>query len=118
MDPNIEYSGIPTGSIVVGSIAKAKTYRYELRDPATGKYAKGPGTLKQNYPITNNPNTGPQQAQRTAFANAMTAWKALSEATKQTYRDRATQIRKDHPSPLNKKSGWLGVSLFISENIA
>lgn len=115
MDPNIKYGDIPVGLIIVGSIAKTKTYRYQRRNPDTGKYEKGPGTLKQNYPSSFGAESEAKTANRQRFANAMAAWKALSEEEKQTYGDRADEIRRNHPNPLDKKRWLLGHNLFISE---
>ena len=50
-----------------------------------------------------NPQTIPQQANRTKFANAMTAWGALTDEEKGVYNTRA------------KKRNMFGWGLFIRE---
>ena len=41
------------------------------------------------YTVPTNPQTAPQQANRSKFANAVAAWQALSEAEKNTWRKKA-----------------------------
>lgn len=122
IDPNIQFpvgnghpDEVPVGTIIVGSIAKEKTYRYELRDPVTGKYQRGPGTLRQNYPSSFGKESGAKIANRQRFRRAMAGWAALSDEEKQTYRDRAFKIRRDHRNPFDRKSWLLGHNLFVSE---
>lgn len=64
---------------------------------------RGKVPIKMKFYTPTNPQTVPQQANRTKFANAMTAWGALSSGDKAVYNARA------------KKRQMFGWGLFIRE---
>lgn len=59
---------------------------YQMRMTKRGKRP-----IKMKFYTPTNPRTVPQQANRTKFANAMTAWGALTNPQKQVYNQRAKQ---------------------------
>ena len=64
---------------------------------------QGKKPVKMKFYTPTNPQTVPQQANRTKFANAMAAWMALSSGDKAVYNARA------------KKRNMFGWGLFIRE---
>lgn len=71
---------------------------YQMRLTKTGKRP-----IKMKFYTPTNPQTVAQQNNRQKFADAMTAWGALTEPQKDSYTERA------------KKVGLFGWNLFIRE---
>lgn len=71
---------------------------YQMRMTKTGKRP-----IKMKFYTPTNPRTVAQQANRNKFADAMTAWQALTAGDKAQYNKRA------------KKKGMFGRNLFIRE---
>lgn len=71
---------------------------YQMRMTKRGKVP-----IKMKYYVPYNPETVPQQANRQKFADAMTAWQALTAPEKTAYNKRARNI------------GLFGRNLFIRE---
>lgn len=71
---------------------------YQMRMTKRGKVP-----IKMKFYTPTNPQTEAQQANRTKFANAMTAWQALTTEQKNAYNIRARNI------------GLFGRNLFIRE---
>ena len=71
---------------------------YQMRKMKIGKRP-----IKMRFYQPTNPRTTAQQANRQKFADAMTAWGALSSPEKQEYIERA------------KKSRIIGYNLFVKE---
>lgn len=71
---------------------------YQMRMTKRGKRP-----IKMNFYTPTNPQTEAQQANRTKFANAMSAWGALTPEEKSVYNERA------------KKRQMFGWGLFIRE---
>lgn len=71
---------------------------YQMRQTLTGKRP-----IKMKFYTPTNPQTVPQQANRTKFAAAMTAWGALTTEQKASYTTRA------------KRRNMFGWGLFIRE---
>lgn len=67
------------------------------------KTKRGKRPVKMKFYTPTNPQTVPQEANRTKFANAMSAWGALSSGDKAVYNGRA------------KKRNMFGWGLFIRE---
>jgi hypothetical protein len=64
---------------------------------------RGKVPIKMKFYVPTNPQTGPQQANRQKFADAMTAWMVLTSEQKEVYTKRA------------KKRGMFGWGLFVRE---
>lgn len=64
---------------------------------------RGKRPIRMKFYRPTNPETGPQQANREKFADAMAAWMALTDEEREVYRKRAR--------PLNL-NGW---NIFIRE---
>lgn len=64
---------------------------------------RGKVPIKMKYYVPTNPQTEPQQANRQKFADAMTAWHALTDEQKTEYNIRARHI------------GMFGRNLFIRD---
>lgn len=71
---------------------------YQMRMTKTGKRP-----IKMKFYVPTNPQTVPQEANRTKFATAMAEWMSLTAPQKQAYTDRA------------KKRNMFGHGLFIRE---
>jgi len=67
------------------------------------KCKDGKRTIKMKYYTPTNPQTIPQQANRSKFANAITAWQSLTLTQKEGYNERA------------KYKQYSGYNLFIRE---
>jgi len=63
----------------------------------------GKKTIKMSYYTPTNPQTVPQQANRSKFSNAVAGWQALSENQKEVYNERA------------KYKQYSGYNLYIRE---
>lgn len=71
---------------------------YQMRMTKTGKRP-----IKMKFYVPTNPQTEPQEANRSKFATAMSEWMSLTTEQKQAYTDRA------------KKRNMFGHGLFIRE---
>ena len=85
--------------IPLGVTARCKVSDYIFR------YRPGIGQERMDYYTPTNPRTATQQLMRKVFADATAAWKALSEAEKDEWRERA------------KSTHMLGPHLFQSHYI-
>ena len=100
------YQNVPLGTEARGSIAKTKTYRVRR---GNGEYGSVLGEKYQdtmNYYTPTNPQTAPQQANRTHFTDYVVLALALTEEQKQPYIERA-----------KKRGGQSWFSQYMSENL-
>lgn len=107
---NFELNPTPAHRTLFSFVARGKIGRPDLPNPHGhfGIYQirhtlKGPRVIRMKFYTPTNPQTVPQQANRTKFANAMAAWQSLTEEEKGVYRKRA------------KKRSMFGWGLFIRE---
>lgn len=100
---NFELSDEVLSPFFLGFQAYGKLGRPEWSDPlgVYGIYQRrmlknGKGYIKMKFYTPTNPQTVPQQANRTKFADAMAAWMALTSEQKSAYTKRAKK-RGKHP---------------------
>jgi len=90
---NREYSGIPIGIAIRGSIAD--TYIYRVR-PGNGYYNAILGEVYQDkyaYFVPSSINNAEGQAARNALTTAVSNWQGFSAAVKRAYDIRAQRAR-------------------------
>lgn len=93
---NFELAVVTPPFFRIGFGVSKKLGRPEWNDPANvfGIYQmrmtkKGKVPIKMKFYVPTNPQTVPQQANRTKFAAAMSAWGALTAPEKAVYAERA-----------------------------
>lgn len=92
--------GIPLGIDVRGTVrrcqgntSQAVVFRVRRGNGVAGSISGHRYQDKMKYYTPTNPQTVPQQANRTKFSNGITAWQALSDSQKNVYRARAIRLR-------------------------
>lgn len=93
---NFELAPQPLVRFPLGFLVWKKLGRPEWDDPLgvygiyqRRKMKSGKGYIKMKFYTPTNPQTEPQQANRTKFADAMSAWGALTPEEKAPYYERA-----------------------------
>lgn len=107
---NFDFVSTPSGTFFIGFGMRKKLGKPGQPDPLNVKgiyqmrmTKRGKVPIKMKFYVPTNPQTVPQQANRQKFADAMTAWQALTAPEKTAYNKRARNI------------GLFGRNLFIRE---